>query len=352
MDGKQRPVEKGRLIHRRLDGGDGVFIPLLRLHIEPLVKQIRQDLPVIRPQVVQMRRRESPLKEFRRDDVFLFEDPGEHYAHQVAQHGLALRAVFAVLHPPRPLGDFAVKLLPQRRRLQGRQQPLGGQPGFVAGAITITGTGGLEQRQQLGDGGAGGRRGQGGVKGRRHIDLPAGGHGQPGFQGAVGRFRIDAHGGGVGGPGAGKGAGAQGGVRPAQFPPGIVLLILHGGDDCLIARQIRLVGLDGHAGRIGVVRPIRVVGIFADALQVDGGPQVGLDDGVRFGEQGAQNRFRLPAGGDGGKEGVGRVGRRLTRPARHGAIGDVGAGQPFHQLGQLLPDGRRQRGQRRLLHLG
>ena len=83
--------------------------------------------------------------------------------------------------------------------------------------------------------------------------------------------------------------------------------------------------------------------VFADALQANIRGQVGLDNGVRFVEQLAQDMFRLPILGDGGKQPVGQV-RRRRNPARHRAVGDTGTGQPVDQLRQLLSDGRFQRG--------
>ena len=125
MLGEQRPVEERRLFHRLLDGGDGVFIPPFHRDIQPLMKQECQYIAMVSAGVVPMGRRESLLKQLRRDDIFLFEDPGEHYAHQMAQHGLALGAGLALLHPPRPLGDFPVELLAQGRGFQRGQQPVG-----------------------------------------------------------------------------------------------------------------------------------------------------------------------------------------------------------------------------------
>ena len=200
----------------------------------------------------------------------------------------------------------------------------------------------MEQLQQRGDGGAGRWRGQRRVEGRRHIDLPAGGHGQPGFQLAIRCFRVHEHGGGVGRPGAGESAGAKGGIRPAQ-PPAGGSFVPHGGDGRPVAGQVGLVGLDGRAGGISVVQPVIIVGVFADALQTDIRRQVGPDNGVRFVEQLAQNMFRLPIFGDGGKQLVGQV-RRRRNPARHRAVGDTSTGQPVNQLRQLLPDSRFQRG--------
>ena len=163
MHGKEGAVEKGRLFHRPVNQPIGMNFPLIRRQIEPLMKEKAQNFPVI---VVRRRQSgigKSLLEQLPRNEVFLFENPGEHYPHQVAQNGLALRPSLAGLPVGSPAGDFPIELLTEGGRFQGQQQLLGGQAG---------GRRPVQPLQQLLGGDPGRGRGQSGVKGGGHIDLP------------------------------------------------------------------------------------------------------------------------------------------------------------------------------------
>ena len=193
VPGEQRAVQKGGVAQGVVDAGDGAFVPQVVMHIEPVVKEEKQDLAVVVVQVGKVIVVKGQLENFRRDPVFLFQDPGEHHADQVAQHGLAPGRVLALPYARGPVRHFAIELLAQGGDSQGGKQPVGvDRRGGVA-----------EEAQLLVNGGAGGGPGQCRVETGSHIDLPGGGGGHPGGYRAVGGGFVGENHRGVGGRGAG-----------------------------------------------------------------------------------------------------------------------------------------------------
>ena len=167
MLGKKGAVEKGRPLHRPVKQAIGMIAPLLSRDIQPLMKEKAQNFPVVLVGGRQGGLGKGLLEQLSRDQVFLFQNPGEHQPHQMAQDGLALRPALAGLPVGRPAGDFPIELLTEGGRFQRQQQLLGAPAG---------GRRPVQQLQQLLGGGPGRGRGQSGVKGGGHIDLPLGRH--------------------------------------------------------------------------------------------------------------------------------------------------------------------------------
>ena len=273
---------------------------------------------------------ESLLEKFRGNDVLLFENPDEHDADQVAEDGLALGEVFALLQAPRPLGHFLVELLAQRGDFQGFQELGGGQA--VAGLF--------QPQQQPVDGGAGRWGRHGGVESGGHVDPAGGGDGQAGLDVAVVGDGVSQGRGCVARGGGGESAGAKGrfGAVETFFR---VADVADDGQDSPLVEHGWSVGVDGDGPGVGVALPIVVVGVAADSLQVRVGGQVGLYQGRRFAQQASQDGFRLGIVAHGGEEAVGAVLRR-----GRGRLGSGGGkafpGKAGDQFGQLFPERRRQ----------
>ena len=217
MHGKKGAIEKLRRGQRRIDRGNGMVAALLLGNVQPLMKEKAQNFPMViigrrqggpgKSLLEQFRRDDILLFQIRRDDILLFQNPGEHRPYQMPQHGLPLRPPLAGLPVGRPPGDFPIKLLTEGGRFQRQQQLLGGQP---------AGRRPMQQLQQLVGGGPGRGRGQSGVKGGGHIDLPIRRHRQARFPGSIGGGGVSQQRGGPGWVGGGKGPGRQGRVGAAQ----------------------------------------------------------------------------------------------------------------------------------------
>ena len=200
MHGKEGAVEKLRARQRRIDRGNGMVAALLLGNVQPLMKEKAQNFPMVGIGRRQGGPGKSLLEQFRRDDILLFQNPGEHRPYQMAQHGLPLRPPLAGLPVGRPPGDFPIELLAEGGRFQRQQQLLGGQP---------AGRRPMQQLQQPVGGGPGRGRGQSGVKGGGHIDLPIGRHRQPGLPRPIVPGGVSQQYGGPARVGGGKGPGRQ-----------------------------------------------------------------------------------------------------------------------------------------------
>ena len=282
---KDRPVQERRVLHHRVNRRVRVRVPFRLGNVQALMEEEAQRLRVVAIRVGQRGVRESALEEFGGNEAVLLEDPREHHADEMPQHGLAMRLLPPRRQAFRPRRHLRVEPLPQQGDVQRREQAVGVR--LRRG----------ERGENLLEGEFRRRRGHAGIERRGHCDAASGAGRKPRLSRAVLHLLIGEKDARSRVRGAGERPGAERRVAAAQ-PPGVRREPRRRDRDLPLAerRERRLPGggrRQRRPHRVGVVAPVAVVRVQNDALQRNARRQIRGNFRHPAAEQMRQNSVRL-----------------------------------------------------------